>query len=131
MYRLVCFDSGAIKKIPNLVLLNRRSPFYFYSYHVKRYIYNSISFALESTIITYATIKMGSVLQHWFIFNCFVMLQVGDCSTFTNNGISYVKSTLQCYWNNSRRYLCKILKYHSFNAYIFCVKALPKQSYNM
>lgn len=57
LYLLFC----AIKKIPNLVLLNRRSAFYFYSYHVKRHIYNSTSFALEGTIITYAAIKTGSV----------------------------------------------------------------------
>lgn len=66
---LLRFDSGTTQNISNLLLLNKRSTVCSYFYHVKRYIYNSISFAPERGIITYVTINLVSVLRHWLVFS--------------------------------------------------------------
>lgn len=73
---LLCFDSRTTQNTSNLLLLNKRSTVCSYFYRVKRYIYNSISFAPERRIITYAAINMALVLQHWLIFSWSVMPQM-------------------------------------------------------
>lgn len=66
-----------------------------YFYRVKRYVYKSISFALESKIIIYVAINLALVLQqHRLTFSRFATPQVEGRTAFANNRISYVKSAL-------------------------------------
>lgn len=105
---LLRFDSGTTQNISNLLLLNKRSTVCSYFYHVKRYIYNSISFAPERGIITYVTINLVSVLRHWLVFSWSVTRQIEGVSfsrIMTYLALSHSK--LQCRWNDLRRFLCE------------------------
>lgn len=89
--RLAAIVASRSLKHLKLLLSSRRPTLCSYFYRVKRYIYNSMSFASGGKLITYLRRYQFRVsfATSWLIFRCFVTLQA------EHRTAAYVKSALR------------------------------------